>query len=592
MPNILFRTTLGAGALVLLAAATGPLGGALDAQAQAPAIRIDFQAVSADGRPITNLEPGDVTIRIGGKPRDVRSLDLVELAGGEPAPAGPARPAFVTNSATPSGRTLVLVVDDESMELGREQGLKRGLGTILDGLSPGDKVGLFSVRRTGGVNIAPTTDHASVRKAVETLQGEGGREDVQDFRCRTVVTLQQIQSLIEGATGDNPTTIAFFSSALMPPSDEAAPLRFQGQSDLCRLGARNFEVLAEAVAGSRAQVYVVHVPEGTSRSLTESAHGIESVSGVVGSQTLRLTGDGQPLARRILDETAAYYVATVAADSSDRSGTPQRLEVRVNREGVAVRARANISPARLASAPPSGRSTKASPRDMIRTAARFTDLPLRAAAYESRNPGDDKVRLVVLFEPDGDASTITSAMLGLYTPEGKLVAQWSSQDSDLAAMPVRAALAAPRGEYRLRVAAVDAKGRSGTVDQPIEAALEMAGDITMSSPLLGPAPTGGGFAPKLLFTAEDNAVVSYMELYTVPKGTNVTAALELAASEEAPALGTTDAQVRPAGNDAFVVVGGFSIDTLAPGDYSVRTVISVGGKPVGRAVATMRKTGT
>jgi hypothetical protein len=590
MWNNLCRTILTAGTLLAVAAlSSGPFGGTLGAQAPS-AVRIDFQAITEDGRPVTNLEPADVTIRIAGRPREVQSLDLVEVAAGEPGPVGPAKPPFATNASAAGGRTLLLVVDDDSMELGREQGFKRALGSILDGLTPGDRVGLYSVRRTGGVNIAPTTEHVAVRKAVDALQGQGGKENIQDFRCRTVLVLQQLQSIIEGATGSTPTTIAFFSAAMMQPSDEVVQLKFEGDSDLCRLAPRNFEVLSAAVAGSRAQVYVVHVPEGTTRGLTESAHGIESVSGVVGADTLRLTGDGEVLVRRILGETAAYYVATVPADPSDKSATPQRMEVRVNRDGVKVRARANITPIRLAGAAPAGRGARTSPRDMIRTADAFRDLPLRAAAYEARNP-DDKIRLVVLFEPDGAPAEISSAMIGLYSPEGKLIAQWSSQDADLASMPARAALVAPPGDYRMRVAAVDSNGRSGAVDQQVQAKLDTAGPITMSSPLLGPAPASGGFAPKLLFTPDDNAVVSYVELYSVPKGANVTATLELAPSEDAPALGTTDAQVRPGGANALIVVGGFSIETLEPGDYAVRTVISVDGKPVGRAVSTMRKTG-
>jgi hypothetical protein len=105
MPNNLFRTTLTAGAIVLLATGSGRLDGTVEAQAPSPVIRIDFQAVTADGRPVTDLGPGDVTVRIAGRPRDVRSLDLVEVAGGAPRPAGPARPPFVTNVPPAGWRT-------------------------------------------------------------------------------------------------------------------------------------------------------------------------------------------------------------------------------------------------------------------------------------------------------------------------------------------------------------------------------------------------------------------------------------------------------------------------------------------------------
>lgn len=569
--------------------------GVVEAQPQS-AVRIDFRAVTGDGTPVTNLEPSDVTLRLGGRPRTITSLDFVEAASGEPGPAGPATPPFATNaSVAGGGRTVVLVVDDDSVETGRAEGLKRTLTRIVEGLAPGDTVGLFSTRRTGGTSLAPTTDHAAVRQAIDGFRGHSGGETDQDFQCRTLATLQQLQSIVGSATGETPTTVAFFSAAMKQPSDEAAKMVTQ-MSDvaptLCRLPPRSFEDLTGPLAESRAHIHVVHVAEGTSRTITDAAYGVESVAGVVGTETLRLTGDGEAVAQRILGESAAYYMATIAPDPADKGGTPQRLELSASREGVRVLSRPSVTPARLAGAPTAARSGKTPPRDMIRTADAFRDLPLRAAGYASRNQGDDRIRIIVLFEPDDSTTKIASAMVGLVSPEGKLIAQWSSQDADLASSPARAVLAAAAGEYRMRVAAVDAKGRSGAVDQQINAALTTAGPISLSTPLLGPVPTSGGFSPKLLFDADDTGVVSYVEAYAVPAGADVTAMLELARTEDGEALGATEAQVRPgAADDHRLIVGGFSIDTLQPGDYVIRTVISIDGKPVGRAVATMRKAG-
>ena len=38
-----------------------------------------------------------------------------------------------------------------------------------------------------------------------------------------------------------------------------------------------------------------------------------------------------------------------------------------------------------------------------------------------------------------------------------------------------------------------------------------------------------------------------------------------------------------------IAFGGFSIATLEPGDYQMRAVVSLDGKPVGRVVRTLRK---
>lgn len=303
------------------------------------------------------------------------------------------------------------------------------------------------------------------------------------------------------------------------------------------------------------------------------------------------------MADRILGETQAYYIATIAPDASDKAAPPQRMELRVERSGVTVRARQSITPMRLAAAGDgrgaaagSGGGKKVSPRDMIRSGETFRDLPLRASAYASRNQGDENMRIVALFEPEG-AAKLSAAMIGLFSvPEGRLIAQWTAQGADLGRTPPMGVLAAPPGTYRMRVAAVDSEGRSGAVDHTLEAELRAAGPYKVGSPLFGPAPTSGGFTPKLLFTAHDTALVSYVEVYGAAKDATMTAMLELAPGEDAPALGSTEAQVRQGPTeDARIIVGGFSIDTLEPGEYVVRTIINVDGKPVGRAMGTMRK---
>ena len=41
--------------------------------------------------------------------------------------------------------------------------------------------------------------------------------------------------------------------------------------------------------------------------------------------------------------------------------------------------------------------------------------------------------------------------------------------------------------------------------------------------------------------------------------------------------------------DMRIAFGGFSIATLEPGDYQMRAVVSLDGKPVGKVVRTLRK---
>ena len=144
----------------------------------------------------------------------------------------------------------------------------------------------------------------------------------------------------------------------------------------------------------------------------------------------------------------------------------------------------------------------------------------------------------------------------------------------------------------MRVAAVDSNGRAGTADYTLAAELTPAATMRLSTLVVG-APKAGSFAPQLHFGAADAAAAGYLEIYGVPKGGTVTVMLELAPSEDAPALGSTPAQVVPGeAEDMRRAVGGFSIAALPAGDHVMRAVVSLDGKVVGRAVRTMRKAGS
>jgi hypothetical protein len=227
---------------------------------------------------------------------------------------------------------------------------------------------------------------------------------------------------------------------------------------------------------------------------------------------------------------------------------------------------------------------------MLRVPTVFRDLPIRATAVSTHNPGSSDIKVVTLFEAVEPGTKIVAASVGLFDAKSTLKAQWSAQDADLARAPTMAALTAAPGRYRLRVATVDASGRAGTADYDLTAGLIQAGPLKLSNLSIG-TNTGGGFGLKLLF-ANDPAVIGYLEIYEVPKGGTVGVKFEIAASEDAPAMGTADAVVRPGGNDTVKnAFGGFPLDSLPAGDYVLRAIVSLDGKPAGTTARTFRKGG-
>jgi hypothetical protein len=388
-------------------------------------------------------------------------------------------------------------------------------------------------------------------------------------------------------TGGTPTTIVIFSAGLTPPSAAVARMggrRSEGTSGVCLVTPEDFENIGQVASTAHADLYLFHVVDGMATRSTTQDSGFESLAGVTGAEFQPLAGNPQGAVSRLLRETAAYYVATFEPEPDERNGQTYRVDLRSTRDKVKLRARPNVDM-------PKGNIPKAaaSPKEMLRVMGEQHDLPLRAAGYTSRTPGSDEITIVALFEGIDPAVAITSASIGLFDEKNTLKKQWSAQPADLAKRPIKAALAAPPGTYRMRVAAVDASGRAGTTDYELKAEVPRADPLKISTLVLGTQQGGGGFAPRLDFSNEPVAI-GLLEIYGVPKGGTVTVDLDIVSTPEGSPLASAQTSVKPGSTeDMRIAFGGFDIATLSPGDYLMRAIVSLDGKAVGRVVRTLRK---
>jgi hypothetical protein len=237
--------------------------------------------------------------------------------------------------------------------------------------------------------------------------------------------------------------------------------------------------------------------------------------------------------------------------------------------------------------------TAPGPRPAIKSAAEmlletrpFRDLALRTAGYTSIND-DARLRVVVAAEPIDPAARLQALSAALFDGP-KLISRWDAAPEQLASMPVLAALLAPPGTYRLRVAAVDAAGRGGAVDSDLVVEVVNAGPLKISSVVLGLS-REGSFQPRLEFSTEPVAI-GYVELIGGTAGASVLAQIEVAQSATSPALITTPLAIeasREAGR--FLAQGAVPIGGLPPGDYVVRAVVGIEGQPPARVMRTIRK---
>lgn len=560
---------------VLAGAVLGLHGLPVAAQRGGPAgpATIEFIATTADGQMVTDLTASQLTLRVGNRDRQVSSLERVTFG----ATASPLGTPFGTNSLAEAGRSVMVVVDEESLRPGLETVVRDALLGFEKTLNGNDRIGLFTVPR-GATSLAPTTDREAFRAAAAKLQGrQKSTMTASERRCHTRDVIVALNGILTAAPPSGGLTpVLFFTTSLVGPSTGGAAI---GDADECFLQPSEFQKVGAGADAINAQFYLVR-PEQTSSST--AAEGIQNVLGVTGG-TMVFLGEGDEGMSRIARETSSYYVATFQAEGTERSGMSTRVDLKTTREGVTVRARNSVMIPRASGDAPT-------PQSMLRELTMHRGFGLRAIGIASRNDGDAKndMKLLALAEPIDPAVKFKSAAAGLYDPAGKLIAQWTARPEELQRSPMVAALAMPAGQYRLRVAAVDTNGRAATVDYEVFARIADAGPAKIGGLMIGAA-GGSGFAPIVRITNEQE-VIAVFELYGRPAGPfgAIVEILDSPTAEKALVEAPPQPSATPV-QDKFMFMAKLPVASLKPGDYVFRARLGFEGAPTGTLTQIIRK---
>jgi VWFA-related protein len=585
-------------------------GGVLLAQQKPPApsgertrgLLVDFLAVSPEGMPVTDLTAADVTVRINGRVRPIQSLQLMRVAapsapaGTAPAaaPVTPLPPPYGANrhSSSATGRRVVVAMDNDSFRAGSEGPFREAVNGLIAELTPRDQMMLVTMPY-GGIKVPFTDDHGRIRTALAGLAGQRAQnESGSDMACRTRRLLESLTGFLDTLAGtESPVTVVFFTAGMAGPRRDALAGMAPGR---CELEVRTFQAVATAAAAARAGFYIVHPDDlprsnpalGTSPLGSDNPlEGIENLAGVTGAQRLPLLAVGRAALAPLARETSAYYVAEIAPEQSDYNGESRRLNVRVARPDVTVRARPAIA---FAAPPPlSPKRTPPTVHQMLLVTEELADLPMRVSGFTMQGQ-DGKVKVIAVAESADPSAILTHAALALVDGAGRVVAQSTARDA--AEIPLANAMLVAPGTYRLRVAATDTSGRSGTADTQVVAELTPVGPLTLSSLVLGLS-RDGQLTPQLQFGAEPVAIGSFEVYGIAPPDLRVSAVLEVSRSVDGPAIVSSRLALERAAEDRLVATGAVPIGALPPGDYLVRATIGIENGPSARVMRTIRKVG-
>lgn len=579
--------------LLLAVVAAGPNGQTRVATEKPRGITVDFLALHADGTPVVDLQPGQVEIRIGDRPREIRLLRRVTAAP-QPPSARPARtsPPFGTNEDVLSGRRFMLIVDQESFRAGTEPLLRNAVEGLIANLTPLDTT-MLAALPFGGVRVPFTSDGARIRRAIDGLTGQASRAETgSDLACRTRRFLETLETFLpRHGSETKPTTLVVFTAGLAAPRRDAPMAKAPG---MCELVADQFRRLTSVVSGVRANVYVLvptdvalnagqfreSIAGGGFLGSDNPFEGIEHFEGATGGRRLPLDATGTGSLTRVARESASYYEAELELERNESFGRSRSLLVRTLRRDVTVRARPEITlydPARLPA------STRLSVPELLGSFEAVTDLPLRIAGFTVREAAD-RLRVGVVVETVEPAVTLAS--VGAILIDGDRVAgRWFAKDAS--ERPLLGAIGAQPGTYTLRVAALDSAGRAGVAEERVEVGLTPAGPLSLGSLMLGVS-RPDGTRLQLLFGPEPTAIASF-DIYGGTYDLRVAAALEVARDAAGAPIVVVPLTLKRADESRVVATGAVPLGALPPGDYVIRGVMKLEDGTTARVERTLRK---
>ena len=144
---------------------------------------------------------------------------------------------------------------------------------------------------------------------------------------------------------------------------------------------------------------------------------------------------------------------------------------------------------------------------MLREATIYRDVPLRVAAFPSRE--GDKVKLVAIGELVEPSTKLAAAVIGVYDLKGRLAAQ-VHRDARMRWGPLhsRSPCRVAPGRYRLRLAVTDTSGRGGTADYDVDAD-SIPGRCAQAERAACSDRTPAASSPLLEFGSEPSAVATF-----------------------------------------------------------------------------------
>jgi VWFA-related protein len=503
-------------------------------------VQFDAFVTDAQGNPVKGLKADDFEVFEGGNPRAVSTFAAIDIPIDPPVGlpvADTAEPDVQTNER-PEGRTYLIALDEVSPDRTlRARNFVRRF--IADHMGPND---VAAVALTGRGLASSGQDFTSNRRLILTAVDKfsGGFEESTPNVVQLPITAGTTS--VQGPAEDK----AFSSD----PRQLAASLRTQteflatlpGRKTLLfvaeGLAAINFfEVLDykggalgqaavdahEAVAAAtRGNVTIYPVdPRGLTTDLTpagaleskilENRADLVALAEVTGGFAVTNTNNLDAAYARIVRENSTYYTIGFNSEYARRDGRFVRIDVRVKRPGLQVRARSGfVAPLESERRPKAVEGVARFPavKDALASATSTRGLPIRVFAAPYKLAGDrSRIALAVEievspldFQKETDARTSSLEVSYVATDATGKIHPGRRHTANLAIngdaskgseqnVRILSEFELPDGRYQLRVAA-GSTAKAGSVLYDLEVPDFTKGPLAMSGVSLTSAAAG------------------------------------------------------------------------------------------------------
>jgi VWFA-related protein len=526
----------------------------------------------------------------------------------------------------------VIVVDQGNIRPGVGRHALHAADRLLDALNPQDQVALVTMPG-GGPQVELTSEHGRVRDALKRIVGraqyagprlslaqalamEDNRsyevQEVLDRLCPDTLTPQEKELCLSDVQGEAFSVAANFRHQSDVSMKGLGYLmqslqQIEGPKTVVLIteGLRSERIdelrtVANAAAAARVAFFGIHIDETgmPDASRAQAAPTVLEDSSITTSDLYRLAtltrgavfstiGSAAPF-ERIAREISGYYLVGFEPQGNDRDGKDHTVDVKVPRPGLTVRARRALP---MAAPQLEQKELLAS---TIRNPQIALELPLRVTTYSSRDAASGKVRVIVSAEVGKGGTPPAGLAVGfaLVDEKGKVAgSSYQRVGDDVAATtdgPVSylGSTSVEPGRYVLKLAAIDARGRRGSVEHPVRASLTTIGPFEVSDLVVAPPPSkpGTSLRPGVDTAIDAGAVVALLDLHAKEAGAlkSASVSVELAMDDVGPALVSAPARLSEAANGQRSAQGAVSLSLVPPGRYVARAVVSVGGKPMGQ----------